>query len=132
MTNYIKEFNSQVEDFLNYVILICPNDEKTVKNKMSKYKTIFSTTKKINKTMVIDNFILNLLCYEEQINSRDDKFFLNFNIDGLKENDKLVMQITQLKNIWPKITDEEKKKVFDYLIVLTYWARQHFNNKFSK
>lgn len=133
MTNYIKEFNSQIEDFLEYMLIICPNDEKSIKSKMSKYKTLFSTTKKINKTLVMDNFILNLLCYEEQINSRDDNFFLNFNInENVKDNDKLVVQLTQLKTIWHKIDDDNRKKVFDYLIVITYWARQYFNEKFQK
>jgi hypothetical protein len=133
MTNYIKEFNGQIEDFLEYIVLICPKDEKSIKSKMSKYKTLFSTTKKINKTLVIDNFILNLLCYEEQINSRDEKFFLNLNIDdNIKDNDKLVVQLTQLKTIWHKIDDDNRNKVFDYLIVITYWARQYFNEKFKK
>ena len=133
MTNYIKEFNGQIEDFLEYMLIICPKDEKSIKSKMSKYKTLFSTTKKINKTLVMDNFILNLLCYEEQINSRDDNFFLNFNInENVKDNDKLVVQLTQLKTIWHKIDDDNRKKVFDYLIVITYWARQYFNEKFQK
>ena len=133
MTNYIKEFNDQIEDFLEYILIICPKDEKTIKSKMSKYKTLFSTTKKINKTLVMDNFILNLLCYEEQINSRDDNFFLIFNInENVKDNDKLVVQLTQLKTIWHKIDDDNRKKVFDYLIVITYWARQYFNEKFQK
>lgn len=133
MANNIKEFNNQLEDFLDYIILICPADDKLVKNKMCKYKTLFSTTKKINKTLVIDNFILNLLCYEEQINSRDENFFVKFDIDGnIKDNDKLVFQLTQLKKIWHKISEEDKQKVFDYLIVITYWARQYFNYKFKK
>lgn len=132
MTNYITEFNNQIEDFIDFIITICPNDEKDIKNEMYTYKGLFNTTKKMNNVMVLDNYILHVLCYEEHINSRNDSFFLEFDIKKkIKNDEKSVLHIMQLKDIWHKINEKNREKVFDYLIVITYWARLYFNNKFS-
>lgn len=132
MTSCIIEFNNQLDDFIDYIIKICPDDEKEIKKEMYTYKGLFNTTKGMNQMIVIENFILHVLCYEEEINSRNENFFLEFDIKKkIKNDEKSILQIMQLKDIWLKIDEKSRNKIFDFLIVITYWARQYFNNKFN-
>ena len=81
MQNPITEFNNQLEDFIDFIINLCHVENHSLKGEMVTYKGLFNTTKLMNQSIIIEKYILNLLCYEEQINSRDEKFFLNFDLE---------------------------------------------------
>ena len=136
MTNPIVEFNNQIEDFFSFMIKICPVDDikcQTIKKEIVTYKGLTNAAIKMNKLSIIGKYIEHVLEHEDQINARDERFFLddlNYESSGIK-TEQSMLQVMKFKSIWHKLNDKHKEKIFEYFIVITYWARQYFNIKFN-
>ncbi len=83
----------------------------------------------INEQKIMHIFMNEILQYEQQINARDENFFLNFDfnkkynnlnneINKVNNNDIKVDQILQFKNIWLKLTQNNKDVIINYMILL--------------
>lgn len=136
MSNFIVEFNKQFEDFFDYLINICPSDDtksKNTKNDIITYKGLINASLKMNKLFAIEKYIIYVLVHEEKINARNEQFFIDTNYDeqvgGTTES---MLEAMKFKSIWHKLDEKRKEKIFDYLIVITYWARQYFNEKYPQ
>ena len=96
---------------------------------MIAYQNLCDLAIKANKVSAIENYILYVLQYEEKIEARNEDFFLGIgegdNKGELDENS--MIEAMKFKYIWHKLSNKRKKIVFDYMIVLNYWARQYFN-----
>ena len=132
--NPVVKFNGQMKDFMKYLINICP--DKKIRNELSSSRTLMNTALRLNSSTGIQKYILHILEYEEYINARDDNFFMSKDfseqrINEYKLKDKDILETLKIKKIWTQITEECKEKIFDYMIILTYWARKYFNEKYS-
>ena len=135
MTNPIVEFNTQIEDFFDFLINVCPIDDQeceNTKNDLVTYKGLLNAGIKMNKLTAIEKYIVHVLIHEEAINSRNENFFLTIdygkNIGG---TEKSMLEAMKFKCIWHKLSQKRRDKIFDYLIVITYWARQYFDTKYG-
>lgn len=135
MTNPVVEFNKQLEDFFDFMIKICPTDDlecQNTKNDIVAYKGLVNAAIKMNKLSALEKYILHALIHEDEINSRNEDFFLTMDYgEGIGGNDKSMLQAMKFKCIWHKLTKKRKEKIFDYIIVITFWARQYFNQKYG-
>ena len=131
--NCIKEFNKQLESFFVFMIKICPTDTEecaNVKKDIVAYKGIVNAAIKLNKLTAIEKYIIYILVHEDKINSRDEEFFISREYDIGSNKEKTLLEVMRFKQIWSKLTERRKEKIFDFMIVLTYWARQYFNTKY--
>lgn len=83
----------------------------------------------MNEKKIIHIFINEILQYEKQIINKDEQFFLNFDfnkkyenlnkeINDVDKNDIQIDQILQFKNIWMKLTQNNKDVIINYMILL--------------
>lgn len=135
MTNPVIEFNKQIEDFFDFMIKICPTDDvecQKVKNDIVTYKGLVNAAIKMNKLSTLEKYIMHVLVHENKINSRDEKFFLTMDYGkNCGGNEQSVLEAMKFKCIWHKLNNKKREKIFDYLVVITYWARQYFDQKYG-
>ncbi len=136
MANPIIEFNTNLDSLLEYTMQICPTcttEFIDIKRDILTYKSLINGALKMNQLIAIEKYTLYMLEHEEQINARDEVYFININLNSSTNmTDRSLMEILKLKNIWHKLDINTRTKIFDFLIVLTYWARQYFNSKYLK
>ena len=58
------------------------------------------------------------------------KFFMDKSASNQMAN-KSLMQIMNIKLIWPQLSSGKKDKIFDFFIVLIYYAEQFFLSKYT-
>lgn len=133
--NPVSAFNSQLSDFITFVIQICPTHTEAfanIKTDIVSYRGLIDGALKLNNLIGIEKFILHILEYEDKINAKDCSFFLSKNY-GQSEGgtDVSMLEAMKFKLIWNDISEKNRDKICDFIIVLTYWARQYFNNQFK-
>lgn len=87
-----------------------------------------------NHKKIIHVFMNEILQYEQQINNRDDQFFLNFDfnkkysnlnneINDIDNNDVSIDNIFQFKDNWRRLSEHNKNVIIDYMILLCKLAK---------
>ncbi len=120
MNDVIKKFNDISIDFLS----------QTSKIVGMKYLLKFTLVTKINSVYAIDIFIRRILPHKEQINMRDEQFFLEKTNDA--EFNQYMNDITGIKTIYHTLDDKSKENIWEILLALVYLAEErqkHINNK---
>lgn len=116
----INDFNSVTKQFMEELSLICPNSIIT-----SNIDLIDKILQK-HKTAIIDQFALHILDYKDQLDNKNEDFFIsNTFSDKTQDNKTLIGLILELKTIWKSLSDNNKNKIFEYLQVLCYYAREY-------
>ena len=77
-------------------------------------KSKFTTAIKLNSALVIEKFIMNVMIYREQIESRDEQFFLTYDYKQLSTDDYVDKLIFVIKETIGELSTEDKNK---------YWQR---------
>lgn len=89
-----------------------------------------------NHKKIIRVFMNEILQYEQQINNRDDQFFLNFDfnkkysnlnneINDIDNNDVSIDNIFQFKDNWRHLSEHNKNVIIDYMILLCKLAKAY-------
>jgi hypothetical protein len=109
MNNIVKEFNKISIDFL----------EQTSQIAGKKYLSKFKFITGINNMYAIDRFIKNVLPYKNYINSKDEHFFLNKDVDS-----EFAEDIAWIKEAYFKLDDLSKDNVWNIVIALVLLAEE--------
>jgi hypothetical protein len=109
MNNIVKEFNKISIDFL----------EQTSQIAGKKYLCKFKFITGINNMYAIDRFIKNVLPYREYINTRDESFFLNKNVDS-----EFAEDIVWIKEAYFKLDDVSKENIWNIVTALVLLAEE--------
>ncbi|ARF10583.1 hypothetical protein Hokovirus_2_110 [Hokovirus HKV1] len=118
--NIANEFNETFLELLKDIASMAPNTPvgKNIKDIESVFKKLDSKT----KYKFIDNFILKVLKYQDQIESEDESFFFEELLKDEIKNDQSVVDsginILELIPIWKKLKQNDRKSVFAYLRLL--------------
>lgn len=121
----INRFNKQVSSFLESLHKILPDNKE-----IYIFKTQVDTMSMINKKFLLENFILYVYPYKDQIMKKDEKFFLN---DDLNVEEDQIEHAIHLKSLWKeKLTDKNKEVVWKFFQVLILLAERIKNNKNNK
>ncbi len=115
MKDVIKKFNDISIDFLS----------QTSKIVGMKYLLKFTLVTKINSVYAIDIFIRRILPHKEQINMRDEQFFLEKTNDA--EFNQYMNDITGIKTIYHTLDDKSKENIWEILLALVYLAEERHN-----
>lgn len=88
---------------------------------------IENITKK-KKTFLIDNFVMYVLQYKDEINSENEDFFLKHEFTESSTSDGIIKMINEIKDMWKGLGNdkENKKNIFGYFQVLCYYSEKYF------
>ena len=129
-------FNNQLNDFFKFMLKYCERND--LKDELIYYDGLIKTAIRLSKTSAIEQYIIHILKFEEQINARNEAFFLNDltanDVDIIKEmnDESYILKCMDVRELLLTADTNKKKKIFDYLIVMTFYARQYFNSNLKK
>lgn len=131
MTSNLSKFNMTITNLIDDLIIIC--GEKFSNLKM--FKEQFNLLKKCNPRKIIEQFLINIQPYKEQIKERNDNFFLKKNYqEEVTKNvseetniEKSLDQILNLKEIWITLEEKNKEIIWDYFNVLVKLIEIEYN-----
>ena len=81
---------------------------------------------KKNKERIINYFILYVLKYKDEIDNKDESFFLNNSFKNETNNDDILNKILEFKNIWKELDSSNKQTVMTYMILLCNLSQKYF------
>ena len=119
-------FNDFLYDLLKQLNSIIKNDSD-----LSYCYSVFKDVTKMNHTLVIDQFNINVLEFYPQIKEKDINFFLTENndikkIEGKFEGTSVITKIFKFKSLFQKLSSSEKDMFFYYLNILCYIGARYF------
>ena len=116
MTTILTAFNTQLINFVDELILLCPEeyDFKVFKNGIL-------LLKRTNPRKIIELFNVYVVKYQDSILEKNEQFFLDNNyadeIDA-SDTENLYTIINKLKKYWSSLTESNKETIWKYLHVL--------------
>ena len=121
----IKKFNDITKDLLN--------DMKGIIG--SSYSFKFNMISRVNSSLPIQKFNVNVLKFKKYILEKNPEYFTNESIiinelKDFSDNEKeyYMNEYYYLKNIYENIDNQSKDNLWDILIVLTYLCENYHNN----
>ena len=125
-SNLLKGFNNQLEEFLNDVIIIFPNDKEIMRLRLS-----LLGFRKVNPKLIIEGWksYINDL-YFDKIEEGNLDFFIKKDykqdISDSNYNNEILKKINELKEIMNLITDENKIKTVKYIQNLSQLCKLYY------
>lgn len=105
----VKDFNQLLE------VLIQQVAPMTGKN----YHFLFKNLIKMNAMLPIQTFNEYAFEWKQQIEKRDDSFFLNDSvISGTTDNQEVITEIFQLREVWTSLDDNSKNNLWEIVQAL--------------
>lgn len=122
-----KNFNLCIKDFLKDILLI--TNITKLKNLALKINRLLSIN--ICSTILITKFIENIVPLNEHIKNQDSNLFTI--LIEKEEKGELSELMLELNKIWSDLNSNNKRKIFEYLLVLNFYAeeqlRKYMNRK---
>lgn len=122
-----KNFNLCIKDFLKDILLI--TNITKLKNLALKINRLLSIN--ICSTLLITKFIENIVPLNEHIKNQDSNLFTI--LIEKEEKGELSELMLELNKIWGDLNSNNKRKIFEYLLVLNFYAeeqlRKYMNRK---
>ena len=125
MTDTVNKFN---EYFLNLIIGIGKACNKPIiVNNIDLLKNDLNN----NNERIINYFILYVLKYKDQIDKRDENFFLNNTYKDDTNNNDHLKKILEFKNIWKDLDNQNRQTEMTYMILLCNMSQEHFMRQYD-
>ena len=119
-----KNFNLCIKDFLKEILKISKlNCLRTLSFKIN---TLFKVN--ICTNILITTFIEYITPDEDLIMKQDRQLFTNLINKERKNNGEFYDLMLELNKIWDKLSKNNKEKVFEYLLVLNFYAKEHLRH----
>lgn len=108
----IKVFNNLLNDFLKYLEMNFP----IFSSDIILTRSVIDLLAANNPRIIVEQFMTNVSPYKKEIFNCDEKFFLNFEENGIKVNTQNLMHGLRIKNLWldSKTTQEQKAYIWLY------------------
>jgi len=116
---FLDIFYAQFSEFLDQLIKVFPEDTD-----FPTYKTGLFLIHKTNPVLVPDQVVIHVGPFEETVKARDEKFILGYGFDKYADDNALDLIIRKMKDRWGILSDNNKKVVWDYTILLLNLARK--------
>ena len=122
----LKAFNSHLEEFINDLCLVFPNDLD-----IKVTKTTVSTLVKLNPSKLIKVWNKHICKYSDQIAEGNLDYFLNKDysedIKGMEDSDNISGVIDKLRNPVREMGEENQAKAIKYIQNLNKLCLVYFN-----
>jgi hypothetical protein len=122
-STYITAFNNIVLQFNEELIKVFPED---IDFKMS--KNALSLLKKNNHKKIFELISPHLLLYHEYINNKDDRFFIETDVNKFTDDSEDVPIISKLRKYWEHLSDNNKNNIWNYIQTILKLSTQLLNN----
>ena len=108
-------FNNIVIDFIDDCIRVFPQDTH-----FKGYKQALLLLKKVNPRMISDSYKFYVEPYQNYIEEKNEKFFLESNYEEFEKTEHVANVINQVKSYWtdPNLSQSNKDKIWEYVTVL--------------
>jgi len=116
---FLDIFYSQFNEFLNQLIAVFPGDSD-----FPTYKTGLMLLQKTNPILVPEQVVLHVGPFEKTIQERNESFFKEHGFDQYADDNALDLIIKKMKERWDTLSDNNKKVVWDYTILLLNLGRK--------
>lgn len=114
------EFNDELLNLVHHIGKLAP--KSLVANNID----LVEDTIKKYPSKVIDQFVIHVLKYKENVDNYDEDFFMNNEFSEATGNDNIVEKIFQFKGLWKNITDVDKAGIFGLMQTLCAIAQEYF------
>ena len=114
----IKSFNEILETFLQQLSPIVGTT----------YHYYFKQLIKVNSTMPIKTFLVEVSPYKEKIFNKDESYFLNIednSKDDRVNDDEVLSEILRLKDIYSKLDNQSRSEVWNYFQALIVISEEY-------
>lgn len=115
-TSYLSAFNNLILKFNDDLIVVFPEE-----NDFKVYRRGFDFLIKSNVKKVCNLFKIYTFNYRQKILDRDETFFLkdaSYSDVVNTKDEGIVLVINKLKNYWGDLSEENQKKIWDYMNTL--------------
>ena len=119
-----KNFNLCIKDFLKEILKI--SKLKGLRSLSIKINTLFKIN--ICTNLLINTFIEYIVPDENLIMNQDRSLFTNVINKERDNNGEFFELMLELNSIWDELSEKNKEKVFEYLLVLNFYAKEHIRH----
>ena len=116
MSLYISQFNNQLQKFLEDLKLLDLENINKLENNMYYLKFNPKIAIKLFRKFILENEINRYMIF-----SQNDFFFLNQEYNNNIE-DITQLMITQIKEKWIQLDENQKQKIWNYFKILIYYS----------
>ena len=123
--SFLVAFNKQLNDLINKLNLIIRDNEDLIYA-----KNMFHVPLMTKETIYIENFYHTAKNYETHIMSKNEDFFINFDISSFfsqKVDPNISEKHQQGKEIWNSFEPQTKNALWQYVQVLYKLANKYYN-----
>jgi hypothetical protein len=116
-------FNDFLYDLLKQLNSIVKDED------IDYYYKSFQSVTKMNVTLIIDQFNINVLEFYDKIKEKDIDFFLKEenSIKKYKGEESIINNIFKFKTLFPKLKKKDQDMFFYYLNILCYIGARYFS-----
>jgi hypothetical protein len=124
----IKDFNSSLGELLDFLKVKSP--ESIILKNVDVVKSAIDK----NPEKPIEQFVIYVLKYKDQIDKGDEDFFLKKDyaddIKGVKDKSSSLADVLSFKTIWGGLKDDDKNFIKMSMQILAFCAQQYFVAKY--
>lgn len=90
--------------------------------------SVFTDITKMNQTLVIDQFNINVLEYYDKIKEKDIDFFLKEkeSVKKYSDTESVIKRIFKFKSLFAQLNKKDQDMLFYYLNILCYIGAKYF------
>ena len=126
MESISHEFNTTCEMFLD-LIYSFTNDSD-----ISFYKKAMRKLVSADKNKVIEQFIIHCYSYKDYVENRDVNFFLTHSFEDKCDDNKSLLEVIKIKDIFRSFNQDQINIIFEYLILLSNFSTEYLKIKFRQ
>lgn len=120
--SFLIAFNKQLKELIDKLNIMIPNNED-----LQLAKNMFHIPIMTKENIYLEHFYENAKQYESQIMSKDEEFFINFDISELfNVTSDIDEKHNEAKHIWKNFDEQSKNALWQYVQVLFKLAKKYY------
>jgi len=123
MDNIINEFNSTTLTFIDFLKSLTNDSD------LGFYRRVSDKIIRTEPNKLIEQYCIHCLPHYQQVLKKDENYFMNYNLE-MDTQDNL-LKAMKVQTIFPKLKADAKNLIFEYLIILSNYAKDYFNLKYQ-
>lgn len=122
-----KKFNLTINNLIDDILLVFP-DYQHLKSFKEKYNLLI----KYNPKKPLIYFKDTVYNYKDQIINKEEDYFIkkeyNTDLENIGDNEWYLDQVLNIKELWVKLSDENKETIWTYFNILIKLTDLEFNS----